>query len=352
MLPTEHTETSPWPDVVMTEEELSVGDTLFAHGSPGSEVIQRLRAVIRARHYALRTEYAYVDWAKRYMVFHRTSKPDDLGVREISAFLTHLARDRSVSPSTQNQARAAILFLYEHVLGACLPWLNDVVQAKSTKRLPVVLTPGEVKLLLRELRGTHLLLAQLLYGTGMRVMEALRLRVKDVEFSRREVTVREGKGSKDRVTVLPESVLPAMQRQRDLVAQLHMQDLAEGFGCVHLPHALAVKYPQASKSLAWQWMFPSPNLSVDPRSGEMRRHHIQVTALQRAVGTAAQRAQLDKPCSPHTLRHSFATHMLQAGYDIRTVQELLGHADVRTTMIYTHVMNRGGRGVASPLDAL
>ncbi|TXH38622.1 MAG: integron integrase [Burkholderiaceae bacterium] len=316
------------------------------------DALRRLRAVIRARHYSLRTEHAYVDWVRRYLAFHSSGVPAQLGVKHVTGFLSHLANDRLVSPSTQNQARAAILFFYEHVLGNGLPWLDEVVQAKSTRRLPVVLTPGEVKLLLRELSGIHHLLGQLLYGTGMRVMEALRLRIKDVEFVRREITVREGKGAKDRVTVLPESLMASLQQQREWVMQLHTQDLTDGYGAVYMPHALAIKYPSAAKSLTWQWMFPSPQVSVDPRTGEMRRHHLQVTALQRAVATAAQRAAIGKPCSPHTLRHSFATHMLQAGYDIRTVQELLGHSDVRPTMIYTHVMNKGGRGVCSPLDQL
>lgn len=266
--------------------------------------------------------------------------------------MTHLAAERGVSASTQNQAKAALLFLYREVLKIDLPWLDGVVAAKVSRRLPVVLTSREVRELLLQLNGTMGLVASLLYGTGMRLLEGLRLRVKDVEFDRREIIVREGKGNKDRITVLPENLIAPLRQQIEHARALHQHDLHEGFGDVWLPDALAVKYPKAGRSWGWQYVFPSPRRSIDPRSGVERRHHIGEQAVQKAVATAAQRARISKPCTPHVLRHSFATHMLQAGYDIRTVQELLGHSDVATTQIYTHVLNKGGRGVLSPLDSL
>lgn len=275
-----------------------------------------------------------------------------MGAPEVSAFLTHLATERHVGASTQNQAKSALLFLYGKVLKQDLPWLDEVVTARTQRKLPVVLTPSEVRALLLEMSGISALVAALLYGTGMRLLEGLRLRVKDVEFERRELIVRDGKGGKDRVTVLPENL---MLRLRDQLAQTKIQhdaDLRQGFGAVWLPDALSIKYPNAARSWGWQWVFPSPVRSKDPRSGETRRHHLYEQSVQKAVAVAAKRAGIHKPCSPHVLRHSFATHMLQAGYDIRTVQELLGHSDVSTTMIYTHVMNKGGRGVLSPLDSL
>lgn len=321
-------------------------------GKRSPRLLDTLREQIRVRNFSIRTEQVYVDWAKRFILFHGKRHPREMGAPELEAFLTHLAVQRNVSAGTQNQARSAVLFMYRHVLGMQLPWLDEVVKAKASRHLPVVLTHREVKALLDELSGVHWLLASLLYGTGMRLLEGLRLRVKDIDFERREVLVRCGKGGKDRVTVLPENLVLPLQQQVAQVRALHAQDLRAGLGEVWLPNALALKYPRAAQASGWQFVFPSPSISVDPRSGVQRRHHLTEQAIQRAVSGAAKRAGIDKPCSPHVLRHSFATHMLQAGYDIRTVQELLGHADVKTTQIYTHVLNRGGRGVMSPLDKL
>lgn len=318
----------------------------------GPKLLDALRTQLRVMHYAIRTEDAYVDWVKRFILFHGKRHPRDMGPKEVAEFLSHLAVARNVSASTQNQAKAAILFLYRHVLGTQLPWVDDVVIAKVPQRLPVVLTAREVRSLLHELNGTTALVASLLYGTGMRLMEGLRLRVKDIDFERREIVIREGKGSKDRVTVLPENLIDPLQQRLRKTQQLHQTDLDAGYGEVHMPDALQVKYPKAGRAWGWQYVFPSQARSVDPRSGVLRRHHLSEQSVQRAISGAAKRAGIHKPCSPHTLRHSFATHLLQAGYDIRTVQELLGHANVATTQIYTHVLNKGGRGVLSPLDQL
>lgn len=275
-----------------------------------------------------------------------------MGAGEIEAYLTHLAVHGRVSPSTQNQAKSALLFLYREVLELPLPWLDKVTQAKAPTRLPVVLTVSEVQAVLARLSGTHWLIASLLYGAGLRLMEAVRLRVKDVEFSRHEIIVREGKGAKDRMTLLPESAVEPLRRHLAKVKALHAQDLAAGFGEVYLPFALAKKYPNAGREWGWQYIFPSAKLSVDPRSGVTRRHHVDEKGIQRAMKQAVRDARIVKLATPHTLRHSFATHLLLGGYDIRTVQELLGHSDVSTTMIYTHVLNRGGKGVVSPMDRL
>ena len=313
-------------------------------------LLDQVRTTIRARHYSYRTEETYVQWIRRFIRFHDRRHPAELGSAEVTAFLSHLAVQRGVSASTQNQAKAAILFVYKEILGIDLPWLKEIVQARRPQRLPVVLTEPEVRRMLQSMHGVTGLVASLLYGTGLRLLEALRLRIKDIELARREIVVREGKGGKDRVTVLPESLLLPLRDQIARVRALHDADLASGLGRANLPDALARKYPNASLAFGWQFVFPSARISRDPRSDHRGRHHLQPETIQRAVATAARRANIVKPCSPHILRHSFATHLLQAGYDIRTVQELLGHADVSTTMIYTHVLNRGGRGVVSPLD--
>lgn len=322
--------------------------------SPASapKLLDQVRGKIRLKHYSLRTEQTYVDWIRRYILFHGKHHPRDMGAGEVEAFLTHLAVAGKVAASTQNQAKSALLFLYKEVLEIDLPWLNNVERAKAPKRLPVVLTRDEVQAVLSRLDGTHWLIASLLYGSGLRIMEGVRLRVKDVELSRREILVRDGKGFKDRVTMLPESLVNPLKAHLLRVKVLHDQDLAGGYGAVYLPYALEKKYPNAAREWAWQYVFPSANLAVDPRTGERRRHYLQDQAVQRAVKQAVRAAGLTKPATPHTFRHSFATHLLEGGYDIRTVQELLGHSDVSTTMIYTHVLNRGGKGVQSPLDCL
>lgn len=316
------------------------------------KLLDQVRAKLRFKHYSLRTERAYVDWIKRYILFHGKRHPRGMGTPEIQAFLSHLATERDVAASTQNQALAALLFLYKEVLDLQLPQLNGIERAKRPQRLPTVLTVREVGAVLDRLDGTLGLMIRLLYGTGMRLMECVRLRVKDVDFEMRQITVRDGKGAKDRVTMLPARLAEPLKAHLEQVRALHRADLAAGLGAVWLPDALAVKYPNAPREWGWQYVFPARSLSVDPRSGQRRRHHVDEKALQRAVKKAAQAADLGKPASPHTLRHSFATHLLQSGYDIRTVQELLGHKDVATTMIYTHVLNRGGQGVISPIDRL
>ncbi len=273
-----------------------------------------------------------------------------MGAPEVEAFLTHLAVNRNVAASTQNQALAAILFLYREVLEIELPWLDGVTRAKKPPRLPVVLSETEVSRLLAQLDGTPLLIASLLYGSGLRLMEALRLRVKDIDLERSEITVRAGKGGKDRHTILPEKLVPLLSAQIDRVRAIHEQDLHDQVAPVYLPHALERKYPRAGRELAWQYLFPAKKPAIDPRSGLLRRHHVHEKGIQRAIKAAVRRAGLNKPASSHTLRHSFATHLLERGYDIRTVQELLGHKDIRTTQVYTHVLNRGGNAVRSPLD--
>lgn len=316
------------------------------------KLLEQVVAKLRVKHYSIRTEKAYIDWIKRYIWHHGKRHPKDMGVAEVETFLTHLAVERNVSASTQNQAKSAILYLYKEVLGIDLPWLDNVTQAKAPKRLPVVLTQAEVQAVLSRLDGTMWLIASLLYGSGLRIMEALRLRVKDVDFARREILVREGKGFKDRVTMLPVSLIEPLKSHLLKVQALHMEDLSNGYGAVFMPMALDRKYPNAAKDWAWQYVFPSVKLSVDPRAKVIRRHHADEKTVQRGVKKAVNLAGLTKLATPHTFRHSFATHLLEGGYDIRTVQELLGHSDVATTMIYTHVLNKGGRGVSSPLDIL
>ena len=318
----------------------------------GPRLLTRVHEAIRVRHYSRRTEEAYVHWIKRLIYFHGKRHPDTMGEAEVTAFLNHLAADRHVAAATQNQALSAILFLYKAVLGRELLWLDGVQRPTRPPRVPVVLTRAEVERLLVSLSGTKWLIASLLYGAGLRVMEGLRLRVKDVELSYRQVLVRDGKGEKDRVTVLPEKLVEPLRAHLERVRLLHARDLREGFGEVSLPYALARKYPRAGKEWHWQYVFPSGHRSADPEDGTMRRHHLYDSVPQRAIKEAARTAGIAKPVSCHTLRHSFATHLLESGSDIRTVQELLGHSDVSTTMIYTHVLNKGGRGVTSPLDRM
>lgn len=321
-------------------------------GANPPRLLDQVREAIRLRHYSIRTEQAYTDWIKRFILFHGKRHPRELGAAEVERFLTHLAVEGRVAASTQNQALSALLFLYKAVLRVDLPWLGEVTRAKRPGRLPVVLTVEETRRVLAHIHGPQGLMAGLLYGAGLRLLECVRLRVKDVDFGYRQITVRDGKGEKDRVTMLPQAVLEPLRAHLEKVKVLHEQDLEEGFGEVYLPHALERKYPNAAREWGWQYVFPAAKRSVDPRSGRERRHHVDEQSLQRAMKKAVRAAGLTKPASCHTLRHSFATHLLQSGYDIRTVQELLGHKDVATTMIYTHVLNRGGQGVVSPLDGL
>ena len=315
-------------------------------------LLDQLRETIRRLHYSRRTEEAYAHWIKRFIYFSGRRHPAVLGAAEVTAFLNHLARERNVAAATQNQALSALVFLYREVLGSALPWLDELERVRRPARVPTVLSPGEVERLLAAMRGTKWLMASLLYGAGLRLRECLRLRVKDVDFAYRQIVVRDGKGAKDRVTMLPGSVIEPLRAHLDRARRLHEEDLARGFGDVELPHALARKYPRAPYEWGWKFVFPSAKLSVDPETGAIRRHHVFETYLVRGVKAAARAAGLAKHVTCHTLRHSFATHLLERGYDIRTVQELLGHSDVSTTMVYTHVMNRGARGVKSPLDRL
>jgi integron integrase len=313
-------------------------------------LLHKVHERIRLKHYSVRTEQAYVDWTKRFILFHGKRHPVEMGGAEIVAFLTHLAVVRNVAAATQNLPRSALLFLYREILTIELPWLDGVQHAKRPARLPVVLTRSEVRRVLDRLEGTHRLIGALLYGGGLRIMEAVRLRIKDVDFERRELTVRDGKGAKDRVSILPRSVVQSLRAHLRDVQKRHEQDLGDGFGAVWLPAALERKWQNAAREWGWQYVFPAPTRSTDPRSGVARRHHLSDQAFQRAMRQAVRDAGIVKLATPHSLRHSFATHLLESGYDIRTVQELLGHSDVSTTMIYTHVLNRGGRAVKSPLD--
>lgn len=317
-----------------------------------AQLLEQMRDAIRVRHYSIRTEDAYLAWIKRFILFHNKRHPKEMGAIEIQQFLSHLAVKENVAASTQNQCLCALIFLYKQVLDIELPQFEEIVWAKKPKKLPVVFSKAEVKVVLDQLSGTYWIMANLLYGSGLRLIECLRLRVKDVDFERDQITVRSGKGERDRVTMLPEIVKQPLSRHLIQVKGLHETDLKNGFGSVYLPYALERKYPEASKEWGWQWIFPASDISRDPRSGVRRRHHLHESVLQRAVRAAIKKAGIRKPSGCHTFRHSFATHLLEDGYDIRTVQELLGHQNVATTMIYTHVLNKGGMGVKSPVDRL
>ena len=326
-------------------------DTALGPQTPKrARLLDQVRDAIRRRHYSLRTEDTYVHWIKRFIYFSGKRHPAELGAAEVTAFLNYLARDRDVAASTQNQALSALIFLYREVLATPLPWLDELERVRRPARVPTVLTREETQRLLAQMQGTKWLMASLLYGAGLRLRECLRLRVKDADFGYRQITVRDGKGAKDRVTMLPQSVHEPLKRHLMQVRVLHERDLAAGYGTVELPDALARKYPRAPCEWAWKFVFPSHKLSADPRTGVVRRHHVYENYIIRGVKEAARAARIAKHLSCHTLRHSFATHLLESGYDIRTVQELLGHADVSTTMIYTHVLNRGAGAVTSPLD--
>jgi len=314
------------------------------------KLLDQVRLALRTAHYSIRTETAYVDWIRRYILYHHKRHPAELNVAEINAFLSHLAIEQHVSASTQNQALNALVFLYKKVLYLDLQGPIEVVHARRPERLPSVLSKNEVHRILAVLSPEFQIMARLLYGSGLRLMECLRLRVQDLDFERREITVRDGKGMKDRVTMLPDSLVAFLQTHLERVRRIHRADLARGLGAVRLPDALDRKYPSAAREWIWQYVFPSSRLSRDPRSGSICRHHADESSLQKAVRRAALECGIPRRITCHTLRHSFATHLLEAGYDIRTVQELLGHKDLRTTMIYTHVLNRGGLAVRSPLD--
>jgi len=331
----------------MERDAVPPGSSSLA-GAP--RLLDQVRNAIRRRHYSYRTEQAYIHWIKRFIYFHGVRHPREMGEPEVTAFLNSLA-GRGVAAATQNQALSSILFLYKEVLGTPLNWLDGLVRAKRPARMPTVLTAAEVQRLLSSLDGMKWLMASLLYGAGLRLRECLKLRVKDVDFEYRQIVVRDGKGGKDRVTMLPAAVIEPLKAHLVRVKSLHERDLAAGYGDVELPEGLARKYPRAAYDFAWKFVFPAYRYSTDPRTGVIRRHHVYEDVLIRAVKHAARAAGINKHVSCHTLRHSFATHLLENNYDIRTVQELLGHKDVSTTMIYTHVLNKGGRGVKSPLDA-
>jgi integron integrase len=315
------------------------------------KLLDQMRAALRRKHYSYRTETTYLQWARRYIQFHGRRHPAEMGLPEIEAYLTYLAVDQEVAASTQNQALGALLFLYRHVLHIEMDTLAvNAVRAKQQPRMPTVLTKAEARRVIELIPGVERIMAQLLYGSGLRLMECVRLRVKDVDIARNQIIVRSGKGDKDRVTVLPQGIISPLRQHLNRVKRIHQADLIDGHGAVYLPTALERKYPHAHKEWIWQYIFPATRLSQDPRSGIIRRHHIGEGCLQRAVKNAARLSGIPKRITPHTLRHSFATHLLESGYDIRTVQELLGHKDVKTTMIYTHVLNRGPLGVHSPLD--
>ena len=317
---------------------------------PPRKLLDRVSDAIRVKHYSYQTEKSYVQWVRRFILFHNKRHPSEMGGDEVNAFLTHLAVAENVAASTQNQALSAILFLYREVLQQELDLNLNAVRAKRPRRLPTVLTVEEVREVLRQMDGVSQLVAKLLYGSGLRLNEALNLRIKDLDFAQKQLQIRDSKGMESRITMLPDAMVEVLQLHLSSVKLLHLQDLERGYGEVHLPFALERKYPNAPKEWIWQYVFPSNSLVKDPRSGIIRRYHIHESNIQRSVKSAVVVAKIQKRVSSHTFRHSFATHLLQNGYDIRTVQELLGHKDVKTTMIYTHVLNRGGKGVISPLD--
>jgi len=340
----------------VTEESVSTV-TPFPGTIPGQhqppKLLDRVRIAIRTRHYSLRTEEAYVGWIRRYIFFHNKPHPQEMGEPEINAFLSHLAVKERVSASTQNQALCGLVFLYRHVLEKPFPTLEKLIRAKRPSRLPVVMTRAEVKKVLQRLDGVNRVMGMLLYGSGMRLLECLPLRVKDIEFGLNRILVRDAKGHKDRFVPLPAAVRPQLVSWLARVKQMHEEDLQDGGGSVYLPYALERKYPGADREWGWQWLFPARERSKDPRSDAVRRHHVHERIIQRAMREAVRSAGIKRPVNCHTFRHSFATHLIEDGYDIRTIQELLGHKHVNTTMIYTHVLNRsGGRGVRSPVDAL
>ena len=316
----------------------------------GKKLLEQVRDVIRVKHYSLRTEKTYIDWIRRYILFHNKRHPEDMGAAEIQAFITHLATERTVSASTQNQALSAVMFLYRHVLQKEIDLPPELIRAQKSKTLPVVLTHQEAMSVIGKMTGVPQLMAKILYGSGLRLAECLRLRVKDIDFGNHQIIVRDGKGGDDRSTILPESLIRELEIHLKTVKAIHQKDLKDGFGETSLPYALAKKYPSAAKEWMWQYVFPASVRSIDPVSKKTKRHHVDPSVLQKAIRQSAQLVGITKPVTPHTFRHSFATHLLQSGYDIRTIQELLGHKDVKTTMIYTHVLQRGGLAVKSPLD--
>jgi len=316
------------------------------------KLLDRLQQALRSRHYSRRTEQIYRQWVKRFIFFHNIRHPGEMGEQEINSFLTHLAVQEKISASTQNQALCALLFLYRHVIGREIGNLGEVIRARKPIRMPVVMTRREVKTVLGNLTGDKWLMASLMYGAGLRLMECLRLRVQDIDFERKEILVRDGKGAKDRITMLPESLISKLQGHLKKVREIHKKDLSEGWGRVQMPMALDRKYLNAPSDWRWQWVFPQENRWKNIKTGEEGRYHVDESIIQKAVNNAVRKADLTKRATCHTFRHSFATHLLEAGYDIRTIQELMGHKDVKTTMIYTHVLNRGGKGVKSPVDEI
>lgn len=335
-----------------TAEAVAVAEEAPPYRAEGPKLLDRVRAAVRTRHLSRRTEEAYVFWIRRYLLFHGKRHPGTLGPEEVTRFLSSLATERGLSASTQNQALSGLVSLYRRVLGVELPWLDGLVRAKRPVRVPTVLSEDEVSAVLSQLSGSRWLMVAILYGAGVRLLECLRLRVKDVDFRRNEIVVRDGKGGRDRRTMLPAAVRGRLVTHLDRVHRQYQADLGQGAGWVELPHALARKYPNAPRAWAWQWVFPASHQYRHPETGQLRRHHLHESALQRVVREAVMRAGIAKPAGCHTFRHSFATHLLEHGYDIRSVQELLGHRDVRTTMVYTHVLNRGGLGVRSPIDTI